>query len=272
MMPVKCCILVLFLSVALHTYADETDLFGCNNTSISVGLTNSGVMNYNGQGIDPDLLQTLSELTHCTFKFVPVTRQYAFDLMEKGIIDLVPSVTREPHREAFAWFIPYYEAKFLLLTNANKLPNIKNLEQLKKIAGVKLARATGSGYGTYLNYRFSEMEALGMVTFYANYEDTIKALLKGEVNAAFINPLLYQHLPPKGEEPFPLKLLDVSPANATLVSLMLGKHRFSSAQIANWLRLIETLGLNGELQKIMEQHVSADIATSMLAGQFHARH
>lgn len=270
-MFVRCFVLTLFLTASLHTYADDADRFGCKNASISVGLTNSGVMSDNGQGIDPDLLQTLSQLTHCTFKFVPITRQYAFDLMEKGIIDMVPSVTREPHREAFAWFIPYYEIKFLLLVNANKLPDITTLEQLKRIKGVTLARASGSGYGTYLNYRLSEMEAMGMVTFYSNYENTIKALLKGEVDATFAIPLLYHYFPPKEEEPFPIKLVDVSPATPTVVSLMLGKHRFSSAQVANWLRLIETLGLNGELQRIMGQHVPADVARTMLGGQFHAK-
>lgn len=259
-------IFTLFWTVISNASADQ---FGCDNDVISVGVTQSGVMYQDGRGIDPDLLTLLSQITHCEFQLTPIARADAFDLVKQGKIDLVPSVTREPQRESFAWFIPYYEIKFLLLTNANKLPAINNLEQLKNIENVSIARAIGSGYGTYFNYHLSEMASLGMVRFYADYGETVKALLDEEVDAVLSLPQIYRSYFAEGKEPLPINIVDVSPAAPTIVSLMLSKHRFSSSQVANWLRVIETLRLDGRLQNIMESYISSDEAALMLGTGSH---
>ncbi|MCZ2720737.1 transporter substrate-binding domain-containing protein [Marinomonas sp. 15G1-11] len=255
---------VLFLVCITDASATNSDQFGCNGKIITVGVTDSGVMYHDGKGIDADLIQLLGEITLCEFHLKLISRENAFHLVEQGKIDLVPSTTREPHRESFAWFIPYYEVRILLLTNENRLPVISSLEQFKKLEGVSIARATGSGYGTYFNYHLSEMESLGMVRGYPDYGKTVVALLNGEVDATLSVPLVYRLFFAKGEEPLPLRIADISPGTPTTVSLMLAKHRFSSAQTANWLRVIETLRLNGRLQTIMERYLSKDEALSML--------
>jgi polar amino acid transport system substrate-binding protein len=254
------------LFITLDVSADNSDPYGCANKAISVGITNSGVMYHAGRGIDPDLLTLLSDITRCKFHLTLIARNDAFNLVEQGEIDFVPSVTREPHREAFAWFIPYYEVKFVLLSNKNRLPLITNLEQLKKIEGARIARSKGSGYGTYLNYHLTEMSSLGMLQLYPDYGKTIAALLNGEVDATLSLPLIYRLFFAEGEEPIPLSITNVSPANPVTVSLMLGKHRFSSPQAANWLRVIETLRLDGRLQTIMEHYIPEGEADAMMLG------
>ncbi|GAA0835580.1 hypothetical protein GCM10009112_27560 [Marinomonas arenicola] len=261
-------VLVFTLFWALISPA-SADQFGCDDGVISVGVTQSGVMYQDGRGIDPDLLRVLSKITHCEFQLIPIARADAFGLVKQGKIDLVPSVTREPLRESFAWFIPYYEIKFLLLTNANRLPAVANLEQLKNIEGASIAKALGSGYGSYFNYHLSEMAALGMVRLYADYGETVKALLNEEVDAVLSLPQIYRFFFAEGKEPFPINIIDVSPATPTTVSLMLGKHRFSSPQVANWLRVMETLRLDGRLQTIMENYVSTNEAAAMLGADPH---
>ncbi|WP_067866282.1 substrate-binding periplasmic protein [Neptuniibacter marinus] len=258
--------LALFITLTLDASADSIDPYGCKDKEISVGITKSGVMYHDGHGIDPDLLALLSDITHCQFHLIPIARNDAFNLVEQGKIDFVPSVTREPHREAFAWFIPYYQVKFLLLANTNKLPLISDLEQLKKKQNISIARSEGSGYGTYYNYHLSEMNSLGMLKLYPDYGATVAALLDGEVDAALSLPLIYRLFFAEGEEPIPLSFTDLSPANPITVSLMLGKHRFSSSHAANWLRVIETLRLDGRLQTIMEHYVSEDEANAMMLG------
>ncbi|WP_413282616.1 substrate-binding periplasmic protein [Vibrio sp. MA40-2] len=257
-------IFVLFFTIVSKSYADNPDSYGCNESTISVGITDTGVMYHNGQGVDADLFSLLSEITDCKFNLIPIARENAFNLMEQGEIDLVPSVTREPHREAFAWFIPYYEIRFLLLENGNTLPPISHLDQLKTIEGASIARASGSGYGTYFNYHLAEMGSLGMVRLYPDYGKTIQAFLNQEVDATLSLPQIYRVFFAPGEEPFPIRIADVSPENPVAISLMLGKHQFSSAQIANWLRVIEAIRLDGRLQAILEQYVSTEEAASML--------
>ncbi|MEL0636769.1 transporter substrate-binding domain-containing protein [Marinomonas sp. TI.3.20] len=261
--------ILIFLLFWVFISPASADQFGCDSGVISVGVTQSGVMYHDGHGIDPDLLTLLSKITHCEFQLIPISRVDAFKLVERGEIDLVPSVTREPLRESFAWFIPYYEIKFLLLTNANRLPLVENLEQLKKTQGASIAKAQGSGYGTYFNYHLSEMASLGMVRRYADYGETVKALLNKEVDAILSVPQVYRFFFAEGKEPFPINIMDVSPATPTTVSLMLGKRRFSSPQVANWLRVIENLRLDGRLQSIMENYVSSDEAAAMLGAGSH---
>ncbi|REG85654.1 substrate-binding periplasmic protein [Marinomonas pollencensis] len=250
-----------FFSIASAVNATP---FGCEGKSIRVGITNAGVMYHNGVGIDPDLLHLLSAITHCQFQLIPIARADAFELVKQGKIDLVPSVTREPSREAYAWFIPYFEVRFVLLTNATKLPAITHIEQLKSFQNIRIGRAAGSGYGSYFNYHLSEMSSLGMVKSYSDYGESVKGLLNKEVDAVLSMPQLYRAFLAEGEAPLPLRIADISPAPAIQVSLMLGKHQFSSPQAANWLRVIEMLRLDGRLKAIMEQYVSSDEAHVML--------
>lgn len=244
--------------------ADERDPLGCEDGPVAVGITNAGIMYHNGRGADPDLLMLLSDITDCAFKITPISRADAFDMVERGELDLFTSASREPHRESFAWFIPYFEINFLLLANAERLPNIMNIEELKEVDGATLARTQGGGYGSYFNYQLSEMEALGMVRFYADYAETVTALLNGEVDATLSVPQIYRLYFSEGEAPIPLRILDISPSEPLIVSLMLGKHRFTSAQATNWLRIIEVLRLDGRLQAILANYVSTDEAADMV--------
>ncbi|MCB5162527.1 substrate-binding periplasmic protein [Marinomonas algarum] len=263
MRPIFATFITLLLSVS-QAAASKPDAFGCGNSAISVGITNSGVMYNKGQGIDPDLLNLLSDITGCQFTLTPIMRNEAFDLLEQGKIDWVPSVGREPSRELFAWFIPYYDIRFLLLANTDRLPVITSLQQLKSLKNVTVARAQGGGYGYYFNYYLSEMASLGMIKLYPDYEASVAALLNDEVDATLSLPQVYRSFFTQGEEPSSIRITDVSPTKPVTVSFMLAKHRFSSSQSTNWLRIIEQIRLDGRFQEIVENYVSKDEAASML--------
>ncbi|MCD1586687.1 transporter substrate-binding domain-containing protein [Halomonas sp. IOP_14] len=227
-------------------------------------MTNAGIMYHNGQGADQDLFALLSDITHCTFITVPIARNDAFDMVERGEIDLFTSAHREPHRESFAWFIPYFEINFLLLVNADRLPNVADMEEFKLAGDATIARTTGGGYSSYFNYQLSELESLGRVQFYDDYAETVTALLNGQVDATLSVPQIYRLFFSKGEAPIPIRILDVSPAPPTTVSLMLGKQRFSASHAANWLRIIEELHLNGQLESLLARYVSTNEAAAMV--------
>lgn len=259
-------LIVVSFVVVSKGFARDTGPFGCDDGDITVGVTDLGIVNNHGAGFDADLLQLLSEMTGCELNVTPVAREQVFELVEQGKIDFVPSVARQPQRESYAWFIPYYEVRFLLLTNAKTLPPITELDQLKNIPGVRIAKAIGSGYGPYFNYHLSDMESLGVIRSYSNYGQTVVALLNGEVDATLSVPLIYRNILAQHQAAFPLRISDVSPESPTAVALMLGKHRFSSAQAANWLRMIETVRLNGRFKAILENYVTQEEANSMLSG------
>lgn len=257
-------VLTAVLIVVSAVPSQAVDLYGCDGGPIRVGITNAGVMYHDGRGADVDVFEWFTDETGCVFDLIPVSRSNVFNMVQRGEIDVVPSSGRISARERYAWFVPYAFVHFVVLANAERVPEILDFSELDDIDGLTVGRAQGAGYDRFFDFRFDDLQSKGRIKIYDSYDAAVVGLMDGEIDATVSVPAIYRMHISDMEQDQRFRILDLSPSDPLPVSILFSKGRFSAAHTANWLRLMERLQLSGKFLEILERYLPPEEAAAMV--------
>ncbi|MFC3032985.1 substrate-binding periplasmic protein [Pseudoalteromonas fenneropenaei] len=108
-------------------------------------------------GLDVDFAKALLDKAGCRYRFIGAPWGRGMKMLELGEIDLVLSVSKNPEREKFAYFIgPQRQETIVFAMNRHKPYELNSLPELFALAK-PVAIARGAFYGREFATRLNEM-------------------------------------------------------------------------------------------------------------------
>lgn len=255
-------LLVLAPAAWLCAEAMAEDRYGCEQP-ISVAYTRNVVFFHDDVGIDPDLIAELSRRTGCQFTASVRPRDEVWRMLESGDLQMGTSGVATPQRRTYTYLLPYLYMRNKLIVR-DDLGEINSLDAFHDMPGARIGVIAGYRHGAFIDGMLRILRAEGRVVEYKDDTTRFSALLNGDVEAVIGHEMNLAGSVADRRQRERFHVVDVMPGPATPHNLMLSRKRFTPAQSAEWLRLMETLWLDGTLARIMRRNASPQVAEGLL--------
>ncbi|MCY1278208.1 Bacterial extracellular solute-binding protein, family 3 [compost metagenome] len=241
--------------------------YGCERP-VSLALYQNRVFYSDGQGIDPDLVAELQRRSGCTFEVSVLPRSEIWARLEAGTLDMSTSGIATPERRRFAFFVPYLYLRNKLIVPTTLVAQVESFADFARLPGARLGVVASYRHGPYLDSGVRILRGEGRVLEFVDDAARFAALRSGEVSALIGHDLNLSGALP-AEEQLNYRVIDVVPGPAVPHGLILARQRFTPAQAAEWLRLLEGVRLDGRLAGIMRAHAAPGLAEELLNSGYH---
>lgn len=247
----------------LCAVAMAADRYGCE-VPVRVAYTRNLVFFHDdGSGIDADLIAELARRSGCRFEASVRPRDEIWRMLESGDLEMGTSGVATPRRRTFTYLLPYVYLRNKLIV-PEELGDVQSLEDFHDVPGARIGVIAGYRHGPYIDAMLRILRGEGRVVEFHDDTTRFTALLNGEVEAAIGHELNLEGAVSHRRERERFRVMDVMRGPATPHHLMLSRKRFTPAQSAEWLRLIEAMWLDGSLARIMQRNTSPEMATELL--------
>ncbi|MDH1007559.1 transporter substrate-binding domain-containing protein [Pseudomonas nicosulfuronedens] len=255
-------LLVLAPAAWLCAEAMAEDRYGCEQP-ISVAYTRNVVFFHDDVGIDPDLIAELGKRTGCQFETSIRPRDEIWRKLENGELQMGTSGVATPQRRAYTYLLPYLYMRNKLIVR-DDLGEMNSLDAFHDMPGARLGVIAGYRHGAYIDGMLRILRAEGRVLEYKDDATRFTALLNGNVEGVIGHEMNLEGAVSDRRQRDRFHVIDVMPGPATPHNLMLSRKRFTPAQSAEWMRLMETLWLDGTLARIMRKNAPPQQAEGLL--------
>lgn len=257
------CISLLLAGILGSAQADEpAQRYGCVKP-IRLALLSNAIVYRDGKGFDPDMIAELQRRTGCTFEARLMPRAVTWDGLADGSLDMVTNGVPNDQRRQQAFFIPTLFYRNKLIVPAALAPQIARFSDFQKIPGAQFGTVRGYWNGPYFEGTVRMLYSQGRVREYPNDSARFAALRSGEVSALIAHDInLNQMLP--ADEQLNYRVLDLNPGPSLAVGLLLSRRTFTAPQASEWLRLLETMRLDGSLAALVRTHMPAHLVEEFL--------
>lgn len=247
----------------LCAVAMSADRYGCE-APIRVAYTRNLVFFHeDGSGIDTDLIAELARRSGCRFEASVRPRDEIWRMLESGELEMGTSGVATPQRRTFTYLLPYVYLRNKLIVPV-ELGDMQSLEDFHDMPGARIGVIAGYRHGPYIEAMLRILRGEGRVVEFRDDTTRFNALLNGNVEAVIGHELNLAGAVANRRERERFRVVDVIRGPATPHHLMLSRKRFTPAQSAAWLRLIEAMRLDGSLAGIMQRNTSPAMATELL--------
>lgn len=252
--------LIAFLCAA--EAEDSAQRYGCEQP-IRLAFYRNLVFYRDGQGIDPDMVAELQRRSGCAFEIGLLPRSEIWARLQAGTLDMATSGIPTDDRRRFAYFVPYMYQRNKLIVPVGLAAGLNSFTDFVRLPGARLGVITSYRHGPYLDGGVRLLRNEGRVREYPDDAARFAALQRGEVNGLLGHDLnLSGSMPP--EEQLKFRVIDVVPGPAIPTAMVLARQRFTAAQAAAWLRLVEGMRLDGRLADVMRSHAPPHLAEELL--------
>ncbi|MBD9513722.1 substrate-binding periplasmic protein [Pseudomonas sp. BGr12] len=238
------------------------DRYGCEQP-ISIAYTRNVVFFHDDVGIDPDLIAELGKRTGCQFATSVRPRDEIWSKLESGELQMGTSGVATPQRRSYTYLLPYLYMRNKLIVR-DDLGEMTSLDAFHDMPGARLGVIAGYRHGAYIDGMLRILRAEGRVVEYKDDATRFSALLNGDVEGVIGHEMNLEGAVSDRRQRERFHVIDVMPGPATPHNLMLSRKRFTPAQSAEWMRLMETLWLDGTLARIMRKNAPPQQAEGLL--------
>ncbi|MDU4249490.1 MULTISPECIES: substrate-binding periplasmic protein [Pseudomonas] len=254
--------LVLAPAAWLCAAAMAEDRYGCEQP-ITVAYTRNVVFFHDDVGIDPDLIAELGKRTGCQFETSIRARDEIWSQLQSGGLQMGTSGVATPQRRTYTYLLPYLYLRNKLIVR-DDLGETDSLEAFHDMPGARIGVIAGYRHGAFIDGMLRILRAEGRVVEYTDDATRFSALLNGDVEGVIGHEMNLEGAVSDRRQRQRFHVVDVIPGPATPHNLMLSRKRFTPAQSAEWLRLMETLWLDGTLARIMRKNAPPPVAEGLL--------
>ncbi|WP_448679512.1 substrate-binding periplasmic protein [Pseudomonas nicosulfuronedens] len=238
------------------------DRYGCEQP-ITVAYTRNVVFFHDDVGIDPDLIAELGKRTGCRFETSIRPRDEIWSQLESGGLQMGTSGVATPQRRTYTYLLPYLYMRNKLIVR-DDLGETNSLEAFHDMPGARIGVIAGYRHGAFIDGMLRILRAEGRVVEYKDDTTRFSALLNGDVEGVIGHEMNLEGAVSDRRQRERFHVVDVMPGPATPHNLMLSRKRFTPAQSAEWLRVMETLWLDGTLARIMRNNAPPPLAEGLL--------
>lgn len=199
----------------------------------------------------------------CRFEVGLLPRSEIWLRLQNGGLDMATSGIPTVERRRFAFFVPYMYQRNKLIVPVALAPGIASFMDFQRLSGARLGVVASYRHGAYLDSGVRLLRAEGRVLAYPDDKERFAALQRGEVQALIGHDLNLSGTLPL-EEQLQYRVIDVVPGPSIPTGMVLARRRFSPAQAAEWLRLLEGMRLDGRLAAILRSHAPPHLAEELM--------
>jgi len=247
------------------------DPFAYNNDSIQicpfdpqdviiVGLYNSGYLYDEGhdRGISKDIVTELFKRLDLKYELTVLPRARIVSMIEEGSIQISVSSIRTPEREKYAWFVPYFAERNMVLVR--KTASITSEAELLDSRNIKVGIVRGYYYGEHYMELIEKLREKRMIVETKDIDELFSLLKDDWIQVTFNNPSSYlYYLNDKGIED--VEVFDFDPAGEPLVrGLMLSKKCFSEEYVRAFEKAITEMNEDGTLYEIFSKYLPEELS------------
>lgn len=229
----------------------------CPNQPIRLAFYDSGLFYYQGKGVDVDLVKELQRRTSCTFETSVLPRVRAYTLLENGQLDIVMAAVESPARNAFAYFTPYLQQRFVVIIPRSVAAEKTTLAGFTADPRLHFGKVRGVSYGLPRDRWTEHLAEAGRLQIAPNPDIAYRMLQGGRFSAFFAIPLQYEkELADRGLRD-QMTIVDWFPSEPpTPRNLALSRKNFTPAQLVAWSALVKTLRTDGAMQGILQRYLT----------------
>jgi len=231
---------------------------------VKVALFEFGVLfrASNGDGIDSRLLDALEKKTGCMFERVVMPRKRIWVELEGGTLDMATGAIPTPERRAFAYALPYFLTRNLVLQRGDKATLVKTPQALED-SNLRLGVVRGFKHEPFYDALAGRLASQpGRVVEAVDVEDNLRMLDRGVVDVIFSQPVVFNEYL-SAEKRRTLVVRDWAPKDQfALGALMLQRKSFSPAQAQAWDTLVVNMARDGSLNRMYRRFMPAAQASS----------
>ncbi len=253
--------------VLVWAFAAQTAIAGTErycSRPVKVALFEFGVLfrASNGDGIDSRLLDTLEKKTGCMFERVVMPRKRIWVELEAGTLDMATGAIPTPERRAFAYALPYFIGRNLVLVRSNKAAQAKTPQALEA-STLRLGVVRSFKHEPYYDALADRLAAQpGRVVEAADVEESLRMLDRGVVDMVFSQPIVFNEYL-SAEKLSALVVRDWAPRDQFAVGALMLQHRaFTPSQAQAWDALVKRMVRDGSLNRIYRRFMPAAQARS----------
>lgn len=253
----------LGMLLAGQVLADEAaQRYGCERP-IRVAMQENVIVYREGKGFEPDFIAELQQRSGCTFDIRLVPRSATWKGLADGSLDMVATGVPTAQRRQLAYFVPSLFYRNKLIVSVVLAPRIVSFTDFQSIPGAQLGALRGLWNGPYYEGTLRMLKGQGRVREYDSDAERFAALRSGEVSAVIAHDMNLS-LMLSAEEQLRFRVLDLNPGPSLPVGMLLSRRSFDSAQAAAWLRLAESMRLDGGLARLIRQNMPAHLLEEFL--------
>lgn len=251
---------ICLLSPVAAQAADSARDYGCLRP-LRVAVFEFGAWFHGGAGITPDFLELLAAKSGCQFELVDIPREEAWDALERGDVDIVPSSIRTPERDKLARFVNYLRVSNLMIAG-HTAP--KSLDAFIGETKGRLAMVDGFYYGAYFDLRMGSLLADARIVKVESPRQVFDLLRRGEVEAVFAATTSYHYYLSDAERLAHFKVIATG-AEPPPSGLAFSRISVSAVQLDNWMRLVEQMIMDRTLATLFRRHLPPRVAQTILS-------
>jgi polar amino acid transport system substrate-binding protein len=247
---------------ALAESSKATDHFGCT-AEIRVAVFKFGPWYEDGKGITVDLMDAIRQRTGCRIKLVEISRAEAWAAIAKDEIDLIPTSIQTRERYRVARFVTFLHIRNLLIVRSDLEASAATLDHFVTNRNRRIGLINGFRYGSHFDLRLRSLLGDDRTLSAEDPRQLVDMLRQGKVDAILMPSAHYFSYVPEMERQTNFLVLDTSASMPEPSGFALSRSTFSSLQTDNWLRLIESMFLDGSLESILARHLPPRIAATI---------
>lgn len=214
---------------------------------------------FDGQGIEVDLLKELSRRTGCEFVTSVMPRARIWSELRTGHLDMAGSAVQTAEREKFVWFLPYIAMKNVAVYYPARV-SISDAASILDNPAVIVGVVRPFRHGAAIDALIERLrgEHPERVVDVVDQLGLFKMLQTNRVQVVFAQPPAYQFAARRlGMSGF--ALADIAPSEAPIGHcLVLARRRFDAAAVARWRAMFEELHRDGTLRAILRKYLPSD--------------
>lgn len=254
---------LLGVLLAGNVLADEAaQRYGCERP-IRVAMQENVIAYRDGKGFEPDFIAELQKRSGCTFEARLIPRSAAWEGLADGSLDMVATGVPTVQRRQLAYFVPSLFYRNKLIVSVALAPRIVSFTDFQNIPDVHLGALRGLWNGPYYEGTLRMLKGMGRVHEYSSDAERFAALRSGEVSAVIAHDMNLNLMLPL-EEQLRYRVLDLNPGPSLPVGMLLSRRSFDGAQAAAWLRLAETMRLDGGLARLIRKNMPSHLLEEFL--------
>jgi len=210
------------------------------------------------RGVDVDLVQELAVRSGCRLVTQEMSNSGAWKALAQGDLDLLPSATASPDREAWVDHVPVIGMRLVLLVRGDVARRLGSFEQFNQDATELTLKVRGGSVHPEVQAWFARLATQNRVTEAGDVLSALRAFELGRAAALPIYPMLLRG---RGAEWLAQhQLWDPWPKSEVIGGLAMSRKTLSAPDRQRLRSALASMVRDGTVKRAVEQHFGSSLS------------
>lgn len=206
------------------------------------------------RGLIPDLVRELQARSGCSLQLVLMPRARALLDFDRGVVDIVTSMTRTPQRDRIAAYLPYGYTKQDLLVLPEAAIGLRGLADVIRRPDLRVGVVRGIRTDSRIDAHLAQLLAIRRAEYSPDFNNLAAKLVARRIQVAMMPNALYLKLRRDGTLPADVVVIDEPESRPQLLGLYMHRQAVPPRMVARLERQLAEMVRRGWVRQIYVQH------------------